>query len=206
MKNDPLSLKNLLFGGGDSPSTEDQDKTSMADLRQEMKTELPSMKWSDASEEIDKKVDFILNHPIDKMLADVWSKYKELQKYSDPKAYPAGKTVLTSLAKHKIKATFKPSVVIQLIGVDAARLDLPINLQLELEGVILKIDGGRIMAVQAGALQGVGTAQFKFNILRPKLISKDIFKKIENKTKKFDFPASIGFGDGIPIKRAQQTI
>lgn len=202
---DPLSLRNLLLGDGEAPSTEGEEKTSMAEVRREMKTQVPNLKWADAAKEIDKKVDAILNQPIDKMLAGVWSKYQELRKYSDPKVYPPGKTVLTSLAKHKIKATFKPSVVIQIIGIDVARLDLLIVLRLDLEGVVLKIDGGRIMAVQAGALQGVGTVEFQLNVLRPKKIKKTLFKPIEKKTDKFDFPAAIEFEDGVPIKSKKKT-
>ena len=199
---DPLSLKNLLFGGAKAPASESEGDTSLAEVRQELQTKLPNLKWADVSKDIDEKIDSILSCPIDEMLAGAWAKYKELQKYCDAEAYPPGKTVLAGLVKHRIEGAFTPSVVIQIATIDVANLELPIGLRLELEGIILKIESGRIMALQAGSLQGVGTVGFQLNMLRPKLPTRELFPSFEKKTPNVDLRAAIPFGKGIPIRRA----
>jgi hypothetical protein len=202
MPTDPLSLKNLLLGGDDCPPCEEEEDASLAQVRKEIQTKVPNLSWADASREVDNKIDSVLDKPIDEMLVHAWSKYKELQKYCDADAYPPGKTVFTSLVSHEVDASFMPSVVIQVAGMDIAALELPITLCLELEGVVLKIDSGKILAIQAGSLQGVGTLEFRLQMLRPKLPASNLFDPIEKKTDKFDFPAAIQLDDGIPIHRA----
>lgn len=205
MPTDPLSLKSLLLGGAEVPLCEGQEAGALAEVSQAIRTKVPHLSWANASKEIDEQVGSILNHPIDEMLVGVWAKYKDLQKYRDTKAYPPGRTILTSLAKHEVEASFNPSVVIQVAGMDTARLELPIMLRLHLEGVILKIEGGKILALQAGSLQGVATVEFRLSILRPKLPSRNLFQPIENETAKLDFPATISFGEGVAIRSAADS-
>ncbi len=202
MTTDPLSLKNLLLGGAGAPPSEGEGDSALAEVRHEVQTRVPGLRWSDASKAIDAKIDSVLERPIDGLLVAAWAKYGELRKYADLGAYPPGKRVLTSLVRHKVDASFKPSVVIQVTGIDVASLELPIVLALELEGVTLEIEAGRILAVRAGALQGVGTVGFRLSVLRPKLPPKDLFPPIEKKTGKVELPAAIALGDGVHIGAA----
>ncbi len=200
MTTDALSLKNLLLGGSPAPPSEGEGQAALTEVRREIETKVPNLSWSHASKEIDAKIDKLLSQPIDGLLVSAWGKYKELQKYADAEKFPPGKTVLTTLVKHKVEASMKPSVVIQVAGIDVASLELPIVLVLEMEGAVLKIEGGKILALQAGSLQGVGTLKFRLNMLRPKLPSQDLFPPLEKKTPKFEIPAAIPFGEGILIR------
>jgi hypothetical protein len=195
-----LSLKSLLFGGGKALSCEGEGEGSLAEVRQQLASQLPNLDWADASKAIDDKVDSVLSFPINGMLVGAWAKYKALHKYCDAEIYPPGKTVLLSLLKHQIEAAFAPSVVIQVAGIDIAGLLLPIGLSLEVEGIVLEIESGKIMALKAGSLQGFGTVEFRLNMLRPKLLTKQLFEPIERKTAKVDLRAAIPFGAGIPIR------
>lgn len=199
MTTDPLSLKNLLLGGAGAPPSEGEGDSALAEVRHEVQTRVPGLRWSDASKAIDAKIDSVLERPIDGLLVAAWAKYGELRKYADLGAYPPGKRVLTSLVRHKVDASFKPSVVIQVTGIDVASLELPIVLTLELEGVTLEIEGGRILAVRAGSLGGIGTLGFRLSVLRPKLPPKDLFPPIEKRTEKVELPAAIELGEGVRI-------
>ena len=102
--------------------------------------------------------------------------------------------------QHDIEAVFNPSVVVRIGGLgDVASLALPITLSLQLEGVVLKIKAGKILAVQAGSLQGVAEMKFQLKMIRPPLPAKDLFVPRKKKTEKFDFPAVIEFDEGYAI-------
>lgn len=203
MTSDPLPLQSLLCDWDTAPSSAETNE-SLAEVRDEIRKQVPGVGWTKASKQIDNKILAILNQPVDQLLVEAWAKTQGLQKYTDAEAYPPDKTVLTSLLEHKLEKRFKPSVVLQVAGTDAFKLELPISLSLQLEGVVLRIAGGQVRALQAGSLQGVGSVKFMLHMLGTPFPPRPFHAPVEKKTDRYDFPAEIDYEPGIRIQPREQ--
>ena len=116
-----------------------------------------------------------------------WAKYRELRQYRDPKRYPPGEVVLAPLAKHRIKSSHKPYLELLIGDQPAGRIEFQLDVEMKLEGVVLKIRDGRIWGVKSGTCRCAGRLACRGVSL------------VEKKTKPFVFRGAVDFERGVPI-------
>ncbi|HEY54975.1 MAG TPA: hypothetical protein G4N91_01660 [Dehalococcoidia bacterium] len=134
-----------------------------------------------------KKTAEILDIGILDIMVKAWNKYKILLKYLDKEKYPPGETFLVPLAEHTIKSEHRPSIEILINDQPAGKIEFSISISIMLEGVILKIQDGKIKGITTGTCKGKGAFACENVVL------------LEKKTASIPLPGSIDLGEGIPI-------
>ncbi len=145
------------------------------------------IKWPLAFDNIIDKIGDVLNVSIPDIMVMSWNKYRILLKYLDREKYPATETFLVALTEHTIKSEHRPFIEILISDKPVGKIEFNITVFLMLEGVILKIQDGKIKEIRIGTCKGKGTMSCENQI---------IFRK---ETEKISFPVLIGLGEGVPI-------
>jgi hypothetical protein len=148
---------------------------------------LPGIEWGPVAKEIEAKIGEVLDVDIIGVLLGGWKKYRQLQQYRDPAKYPPEETILLSLMEHSIASSHHPKIEILAEQVLLGRLEFTITLALKLEGIVLKVRGGKIREICSGRCRGKGTLECAGVAL------------LEKETEHFELPGRIGLGDGIEI-------
>jgi hypothetical protein len=143
--------------------------------------------WGVIKDEIFKKLVDLLEISIPYILVAAWNKYEILLKYLDREKYPPNESFLVPLAEHCITSEHHPYVEILVNDQPVGKIGFDINVALTLEGIILKIQDGKIKEIFTGTCKGKGT------------ISCDNIVILEKKTESVPLPGSIDLGQGIPI-------
>jgi len=148
---------------------------------------LPGIAWGPVGQEIEAKVGEILDVNILGILVGGWKKYRQLQQYRDATKYPPEETILLSLTEHSIASSHHPKIEILAEQVLIGTLEFTITLALKLEGIVLKVRGGRIREICAGRCRGKGTLECAGVAL------------LEKETERFELPGRVDLGDGVEI-------
>jgi hypothetical protein len=131
----------------------------------------------------------VLDIPVLTFLLPAWQKYREIHEFADPGKHPAEETILVSLAEHTVKVEHYPSLQATYRGVDIpkAKLEFALLGDLTLEGVVLKIQDGKIKAIQSGAVKWSGELLLE---------KRSILKK---ESKSHDLTGKLDLGEGIAL-------
>jgi hypothetical protein len=135
---------------------------------------------------IQKTIDMLDIKVLDIMIK-AWNKYKILLKYRDRKKYPPNETFLVPLAEHTIQSEHRPSLDILVNDQPVGNIEFSITFSIMLEGIILKIQDGKIKGITTGTCKGKGTLACENVVI------------LEKKTESIPLPGSIDLGEGIPI-------
>jgi hypothetical protein len=149
----------------------------------------PGVHQSSLAETAADKLPDLLNVKVISMLTGAWTKYELLKKYADRREYPPEETVLLPLAEHTVKSEHHPCVEILVNGRPVGKITFDVTVSLKLESFELKLQDGKIKAIDAGTVQGSGEISFYGVTL--------IKKELEPVT----VHASINLGDGIPLRK-----
>ncbi len=190
-----LSLKNLFF-----PDQEDGDAlngASLISLENDIKEHLPGLSPKAIQEEMSAKLGEVLDVGLGDVMAAAWEKATVLLEYADPAKHPPEETILLPLAKHSIKSAHAPHVDLKIKDILIGSLRLKVQLLLELEGVVLKVQGGRIRAVQAGSCQASGSLACH---VETKVANKELLN-LKKQTPELRLAGAIDLGEGIAIPR-----
>jgi hypothetical protein len=121
------------------------------------------------------------------IMVKAWNKYKILLKYLDKEKYPPDETFLVPLAEHTINSEHRPSIDILINDQPVGNIEFSITFSIMLEGIILKIQDGKIKGINTGTCKGKGTLKCENVVI------------LEKKTASIPLPGSIDLGEGIPI-------
>ena len=187
-----LSLKNLFFSDGDD---NELAGASLVDLEADIKDQLPKLSLGSVKEEVGAKIGDVLNVGLDDVMVAAWKKYHGFRELADPEKHPPEETILVPLAKHAVQSAHKPHVDLKIKDVLVGSIQLDVQVALELEGLVLKVQGGKICDVKAGSCQASGSLKCS---LKSKVGSKELLS-LERKTGKLELKGAISLGDGIPI-------
>ncbi len=135
-----------------------------------------------------------LPHALDVEMSSVllgaWRKRNEILEYRDQRKYPAGESHAVPLLEHTVVSKHKPTIK-AVIEKKPSKLEwdlqFEVQLQLMLQGVILKIQDTRIMEIRVGSCRGCGSIGYMGLTL------------LERQTGPYEFPCSIDLGEGILI-------
>lgn len=144
--------------------------------------------WGVIKEEIFKKLGDLLEISIPDILVAAWNKYEILLKYLDREKYPPNESFLVPLAEHCITSEHHPFVEILVNDQPVGKIGFDINVTLTLEGIILKIQDGKIKEIFTSTCKGKGTISYDHKVI------------LEKKTESVPLPGNIDLGQGIPIR------
>ena len=131
-----------------------------------------------------------LDSGVGTVLANAWNKRKEILKFADTSKYPEDKPNFVGLAPHDVKCEVVPRVRVSINSGPFKTFEFKFEGKFHIEGMELKIAGGRIMSLHSGQWW-----------LEGKLTSGPV-TVLERKSSKQRLPGSISFGDGIEIPRS----
>lgn len=129
----------------------------------------------------------LLDIKIPTQLGKAWSKYQELRKYRDLEAYPADKQFFVPVAEHTFQDKYAPFLEPTINEISLGKVTFIITLELTIKGMMLTIQGGKIIAIGIGCCVGKGSIKCANITL------------MEQETKSVSLPSSIALGEGILI-------
>lgn len=154
-------------------------------LKGTVSSAVAGLSWEHVEQTVCAKISEQLNCSPMEVMTDAWAKYQVLTESA--KQSKDGEAVFLGLEEHSITSTLHPYVEIQLGPQVLRKIEFDVSLTLELKGLVLKIEDGKITAIEAGVCEGSGEIQVK-NI--------SIWK---HEIKPIELPGKISLGDGITI-------
>jgi hypothetical protein len=88
-----------------------------------------------------------------------WNKSGTLRQHLEKSAHSPGKELFLQLAEHKITSTHRPHVSLMKDGVEVAKVEFEVAIELVLQGAVLRLCDGAIQDVQTGRVKGKGSVK-----------------------------------------------
>jgi hypothetical protein len=120
-----------------------------------------------------------LDVQINQILKSAWAQHRDLLDDLEKSKQSRAETFLVPLANHTIRSTHHPAVEVLVNDRRVAAFKFNANLMMRIHGAVLKVQGGEVVGVEAGAWQGVG--QLKCGPVT----------LVEHETEEFALPASL---------------
>ena len=116
-----------------------------------------------------------------------WRKYGALAEYTDPSRHPPEEVALVPLADHTVRSDHHPYLEVLIDDRPIGKITFDITLAVTLRGFELKLQGGKIKAIQTGSWQG------KAGVALEKAV---IYEKTLDEIR---LPGSIDLGEGLSL-------
>ncbi len=160
-----------------------------AALKEEIAKKSRLIQWSAVEDVLFERTVEALDIPVLTFLMPAWKKYREILEFADVDKHPASEVNLVSLAEHAVKVEHHPYLQVTYRGTEIpkARLEFTLMGDLTLQGVILKIQNGKIKAIQGGAMKWSGELLLE---------NRSVLKK---ESKYYDLTGKVELGEGIPL-------
>ena len=187
MADNKMTLRDLFLDQGGEIDFSFKHADQIAALKKEIER-IPGIAWEQVLGELQIEIGKILDVGFDDILFGAWKKYRELQQYTDTNKHSPDEVVLVPLVEHTITSTHRPYIDLFVNEKRVGHIVFTITLRLKLEGIVLKIQGGKIREVKAGACDGEGSLKIgDVPLAEGKLIS-------------FDLPGVITLTNGVEIR------
>jgi hypothetical protein len=160
-----------------------------AALKEEVARKSRLIRWSAVQDVLFEKTVEALDIPVLAFLSPAWKKYREILEFADLEKHPASEVNLVSLAEHTVKVEHHPYLQVTYRGIEIpkAKLEFTVAGDLTLEAVVLRIQNGKIKAIQGGTVKWSGELRLE---------NQCVFKK---ESKSYDLTGKVELGDGIPL-------
>lgn len=192
MSDHDLSAKDLLFDSNADVAANTREKMEKEPAGVELRAELAKksrlIKWNVVADVLLDRAVEMSDIPLAKILLPAWKKYREIEKFADPQSYPPEDTELVSLVEHTVQTEHKASLEILFKGAQVKVIDFAVATELTLEGVVLQIRGGRVMAIEAGSVKGKASLAMESKIV------------LERPFAPISLPGKIDLGEGLPLR------
>ena len=192
MSSPELNLKQFFSVKGDDLSQRLsrglEPSESEFSVKASLMKEVPQMRWVETVSGVVEKFDDLLNIRITDIMVSAWNKYGVLRKYADKEKYPPNETILVPLAEHTIKSDHQPFIEILKNDRCVAKIEFTVNIVLKLEGIILKLQDGKIKEIRTGDIKGEGTVKYGGFVI----LNKDAGS--------LSLPGTIDLGEGVSIQ------
>ncbi len=159
-------------------------------LKEEVAKKSKLIQWSAVQDVLFEKTEEALDIPVLTFLLPAWRKYREILEFADAEKHPPNEVNLVSLLEHTVRVEHHPYLQVTFRGIEIpkARLEFTLSGDLTLQGVILRIQNGKIKAIQGGTLKWSGEL----------LLDKSSILKKESKS--YDLTERVELGEGIPLR------
>ena len=192
MRDGDMNVKDMLFDSNAQVAGKTREKMEKqpegVDLRAELAKKSRLIKWDVVADVLLDRAVEMSDIPLAEILLPAWKKYREIEKFADPQSYPPEDTELVSLLEHTIHSEHKSSLEILFKGVQVKVINFTVVTELTLEGVVLQIRGGRVMAIEAGSVKGKASLAMESKIV------------LERPFAPIPLPGRIDLGAGVPLR------
>jgi hypothetical protein len=188
MSEDGLSLRTFILG--DPPNA--ALSQCVASVTAALGTSLFDVRhfdWSSLAGEISEKLEQMFDIRLTDILAAAWKDYQALLDCADPSKHTAEETISLPVVDHRIETTLKPCLEIVVGERPPIRLTFEIACELDLEGLVAKVQDASIRALRLASCRAKGSVKCEGILL------------IKRETRELDLPGRIVLGQGIPISR-----
>jgi hypothetical protein len=184
---DVLTLRRILFGGdGEDELLHAVDEQGAAGAVDRRLDPLPPGLRAATREEVVTAVAGVLDQRLVDVLAAGWKRWDELAAAARRTLETPGETEIVELVDHEITSTHHPSVDVTIDGRPVARIEVEVEVAIELHAVTAVVSGGRLSALRSGradvtaemAIEGVQVARA---------------------TRQLALPIEVALGDGIQL-------
>ncbi len=184
------NAKDATQAMGATKQQELETSTAAAVLKEEVAKKSKLIRWSAVQDVLFEKMVEALDIPVVTFLSPAWKKYREILEFADAEKHPANEANLVSLAEHTVKVEHHPYLQVTYRGVEIpkAKLEFTLRGDLTLQGVILRIQNGKIKAIQGGAVKWSGELLLE---------NRSVLKK---ESKSYDLTGGFELGEGIPLR------
>lgn len=155
--------------------------TGLADVDRRAMTNTVAEKLKDA-----------LDVGINQILLSAWSQHRDLINDLERSRELKGETILVPLADHTIRSTHHPAVEVMVNDRRVAAFKFNANLMMRIRRAVVKVEGGELVGVEAGAWHGVG--QLKCGPVT----------LVEHETKEYGLPKNLSQRPAKPQARPKQ--
>ncbi len=158
-------------------------------LKEEVAKKSKLIRWSAVQDVLFEKTVEALDIPVLTFLLPAWKKYREILEFADMEKHPENEVNLVSLAEHTVKVEHHPYLQVTYRGIEIpkAKLEFTVAGDLTLQAVVLRIQNGKIKAIQGGAVKWTGELRLE---------NQCVLKK---ESKSYDLTGKVELGDGIPL-------
>jgi len=184
------NAKDAMQAMGAATQQELETSQAAAVLKQEVAKKSKLIRWSAVQDVLFEKTVEALDIPVLTFLSPAWKKYREILEFAAAEKHPANEANLVSLAEHTVKVEHHPYLQLTYRGIEIpkAKLEFTLTGDLTLQGVILRIQNGKIKAIQGGAVK------WSEELL---LENRSVLKK---ESKSYDLTGNFELGEGIPLR------
>lgn len=183
------NAKDATQAMGAAKQRELETSQAAAVLKEEVAKKSQLIRWSVVQDVLFEKTVDALDIPVLTFLVPAWKKYREILEFADTEKHAANEVNLVSLAEHTVKVEHHPYLQVTYRGIEIpkAKLEFTLTGDLTLEAVILRIQNGRIKAIQGGAMKWSGELLLE---------NRSVLKK---ESKSYDLTGKVELGEGIPL-------
>ena len=115
--------------------------------------------WRLMAGSLAKQLPALLDIGVTDVFVGAWNKWLDVRQQMDKSAKSPGKDVFLQLAEHTIKSKHEPYVGLMKNGREIGRLPFTVEIELGLQGVVLRILDGTIREIQTARVKGKGAVR-----------------------------------------------
>jgi hypothetical protein len=158
-----LTLNNLLAlppnGFPKETLTAGLSGEDVTSLKRQVSGILKGVPWAHLEQTICDKLSETLNMNAMEMIGSAWEKYQVLRESAEQSK--SGETVFVPLEEHSVNLELHPYVEVRFGQQLLKKIEFDVNITIKLDGLVLKLENEKIVAVEAGTCQGSGEVQIK---------------------------------------------
>jgi len=183
------NAKDATQAMGAAKQQELEASPAAAVLKEEVAKKSKLIRWSAVQDVLLEKTVETLDIPLLTFPLPAWKKYREIVEFADLEKHPANEVNLVSLAEHTVKVEHHPYLQATYRGIEVpkAKVEFTLAGDLTLEAVVLRIQNGKIKAIQGGAVKWSGELLLE---------NRSVLKK---ESKSYDLTGKVELGEGIPL-------
>jgi hypothetical protein len=183
------NAKDATQAMGTAKQQELEISEAAAALKEEIAKKSRLIRWSAVQDVLFEKTVEALDIPVLTFLLPAWKKYREIVEFADLEKHPANEMNLVSLAEHTVKVEHHPYLQVTYRGIEIpkAKLEFTLAGDLTLQAVVLRIQNGKIKAIQGGAVKWSGELLLE---------NQSVLKK---ESKSYALTGKVEIGEGISL-------
>jgi len=152
-------------------------------IRNALEQEIKGLEWEAVEQEIQQQLNKLLDVPLGVVFSKAWLTSKQIdQTIEKQNKEMTGDIAVIPLPEHTIKSLHEPKLKITLNDVQAGTLPLLVKLVFRLNGVLLKIQYGKIQTILSGKCKGIGSLAYPSGEIHEKKIPEFDLAKHFNST------------------------
>ena len=142
-------------------------------IREKLQLELSSNEWGTVKQEIYQQLDKLLDLSLGEILAKTWARSPQVKDVIEKQNEEMSSDIaVIPLAEHKIRSVHEPKLNVILDNENIALLPLTAKFIFQLNGVLLKIQHGKIQMPLSGKCKGIASLLYQDIELQEKQIPK----------------------------------